>query len=138
MCETDKAAYEAERRWILHYGSNKPGAGYNVQDGGTGGYSGPNNGMYGRKHSTGARKKMYSANLGRTFPPRTARHKHAISLARRGEKSNRAFLSEAAVAAIKEALQAGTRQAELARQFHVSAATVSRIARGKVWRHVKV
>ncbi len=150
VCATEQNAFDGERFWISYYETLDPLHGYNKQDGGLGGFAwspemrermsevrkGAANGMFSKKHSDESRRRMSEALTGKTYPPRSDEHKRAISEARRGSKSNMAKLTEAQVIELRTQAGTGVRNADLAKQYGVSEATVSRIRRLKTWGHV--
>lgn len=150
VCNTEDAAFAAEQKWIAKFGSMDRSKGYNLTEGGNGGFRvsaetrakmsegrrGPKNGMFGRHHTAEARAKMSTALMGSYQPPRTQAHKDAISKARSGEASNMAVLTVNQVREMRDLAKEGVSQRSLAAQFGVTVPTVSRVIRRLVWKHV--
>lgn len=86
-------------------------------------------------------KTVYNATAGgegMTGYHHTKKTKQRLSVACRGDKSPRSILTEDKVLKIKRAIADGIIHTELADIYGVSKSTISMIAQGKRWAHVKI
>jgi group I intron endonuclease len=137
VCASEDLAYEREAHWIAALRTTDRDKGYNIHPGGRGGGSGEANGMFGRKHSEESKAKMSAALVGKNQGPKSDATKAAMSLAaRRGSSSNLSVLTETDVVQIRKLADDGVQHAKIAKEVGVSAGTIGRIVRRKIWKHV--
>lgn len=88
-------------------------------------------------HLDGQRLNNHLSNLAWLLPLENDAHKDLHGTRLRGSQIHCAKLTEAQVLLIRQALAVGIRQRALAQAYGVCESTVSLIARGKTWRHVR-
>lgn len=94
---------------------------------------GEKNGFFGKKHSEETKKIISEKNKGREI---TDEHKEILSNAHQGEKSHLSKLTESDVLLIKDRLEKGERQSDIAKDFNITKQNVFAIKEGRTWSHV--
>ena len=126
--ETRESLPAAEIRLIDELGTHVSRGGVNHS---TGGDEGP----IGFRHSEASRAKMSDSQ--RKKPPMSEEHRrNLLASARQGEDHNQAVLDNEAVLAIKSRLWDGDSMADIAREYGVSHAAISKIKSDKNWKSI--
>ena len=131
IAETQIELDQKEKLWVAHYKADDPAHGYNSTDGGASctltiehrqkismAITGEKHHFFGKCHSAETLNKM--------------------SKAQRGERNAAAKLTEADARQIKIKLAEGEVGRVLAKKYGVTDEIISKIKRGKTWRHIQV
>jgi len=156
--ENENTSFDLEKIFIKRFNSIENG--YNLLDGGKqfrhstetitrisnsmkGKHTGKNNPFYGKTHTDETREKISRINTGHIgYKLGQAIHtelsKQKIREANSGSKNANTTLTEDDIIFIKMYLSNGGKQIDMVRKYKVNKTSISNIANGKTWGHIKI
>jgi group I intron endonuclease len=157
-CNTKSELSEREIYWIEKFDSTNKDIGYNITKGGDGGstngyflgksltlehrlkisqnhhdVSGPNNPMFGKKHSKFSKMKISINSIGRSHSKDTI---EKLKLKSKGENNSNSKLTEMLVKQIRTDFDSGISLTKLSVKYGVKKACVWKIIKRISWKHI--
>lgn len=157
-CESEDEMFSREKYWIKEYNSQNTDIGYNLHDGGLGGFiskpflnkklsnehklnislnhadvRGNKNPMYGKTHTKDVRKKLSDLRLGKSLSIETRKKQ---SEKKCGENNNNSKLTPNIVKTIRKEYENGAKTIDLANKYNVKKPCIWKIVNYRTWKNV--
>lgn len=157
-CDSEEIMFEREKYWIKYYESQNPNIGYNIHDGGFGGFvskhflnkklsdehklnisinhadvSGEKNPMFGKSHTKEVCNKLREFRLGK---PLTIETRKKQSRKKRGENNNNSKLTSDIVKKIRLDYKNGVKTIDLAKKYNVKKPCIWKIVNYRTWKNI--